>query len=68
MITPVQGGWEAMCNLCPRFVERWNTERAAQAAVVWHVYEAHADYWQSIVGSYEPRDPHPAMIFGAKRL
>jgi len=41
------------CTLCP-WTESWTTREAAEAAAVWHVYDAHHDVWTERMGSPDP--------------
>lgn len=42
--------------------EAWTTERAAQAAGVWHVHDMHRSIWFALAGSRPPIDPRPVEL------
>lgn len=49
------------CALCGHS-EAWTTERAAQAAAVWHVFELHQGEWIEQTGGILPQDPRPEAV------
>ena len=48
---------------CQFGIERreWDTPRAADAAAVWHLFDAHPGRWFTVAGDAVPTDPPPIL-------